>query len=137
MENKQAIAITASAAQKWMLIQSIVNTRELSKELKEIAILLLVRGGDQDKILDAVEKIRNSTTTRDEALCQAEKAEQALQYARKLVAQENTILHYSEEYLRQLSLNEAVDQGTKPPEEVIEIKAEDLKDDTWFELERR
>lgn len=129
MEEKQAVAITAEAAQKWIVLQSIIGTHGLSKELEEIAILLLARGRNQGEVLDLVEKIRNSTRARDEALRRVQEAELALQDAKKLLDQEDAILCNSKIHLRRLGLN----KETEPAKEVIEILGNDLNDDCWIE----
>lgn len=125
MQNEQIVAVATDAAKKWMLIQSIIGTHGLSKELEGIAILLLVRGHDQAEVLRAVEEIRNSAGARDEALRHLREAEQALQHARKLLDQEDTILYYSEDHLRLLVQAEPVAKA-ELAEEVVEAEAEEV-----------
>ncbi len=123
MKNEQIVAV-ADAAKQWAVIQSIIGTHGLSKELEGIAILLLVRGHDQAEVLRAVEEIRNSTGGRDEALRQVHEAEKALHHAMNLLDMENETLYNSEGHLRELEgLQEPVEA------ELVEVVEEEFDDE--------
>ena len=126
MKNEQIVAVAADAATKWMLIQSIIGTHGLSKELEGIAILLLVRGHAEQEVLWAVEEIRNDAGARDEALRHVRELELALDQAIHRLHREDAALRSSESYLLCLGQGSALLEAKEVVEEDFDDESEGM-----------